>query len=95
MDILSKHPELMKHIEMSSKTRPNEILTDLLQTNESYSGLCRNRADKSMDLKISLAGTAVDDLFEAYSDAVYAQEVFELECIYRQAFLDALYVINN
>lgn len=95
MDVFNRHPELKKLFEENFKTKPYEILTDMLQTDKVYAELCRNRADKSMDLKKLLTDTAADTMFEAYSDAVYAQEVYELDCIYRQAFSDALKILKE
>ncbi len=45
-----------------------------------------------MALKEALCGE--DALFEAYSDAIYAQETFELDAVYRQAIHDVVNMLS-
>jgi hypothetical protein len=35
------------------------------------------------------------DHFEAYSDAIFAKEIYEVDMIYREAFLDAVEMIER
>jgi len=34
-------------------------------------------------------------LFEKYSDAIYAQEAYELNAIYKQGFIDAIVTLQE
>jgi len=95
MDIFDKYPEVKKRFEVQCQTRRNEILTHMLETDNGYKELCRERSNASMTLKNSLIGQEANVLFEKYSDAVYAQEVYELGAIYKQAFMDALIILQD
>lgn len=90
MNILNRYPELAKQFETLCKIRRNEILSYMIETDAVYENLCHKRADTSMALRDADDGSDADSLLEAYSDAVYAQEVYELDALYRQGFLDAL-----
>ena len=95
MDIFTKHPNVKGAFEALCLTRRDEILTQMLKTDSNYDKLIKKRADSSMALKKSISGTNADILFEAYSDAVYAQEIYELDIIYKQALYDALDLLKN
>jgi hypothetical protein len=95
MDIIDRYPKLKEKLESLCQTRRDEILACLVDTNSEYEKLNRERADASMALKNAIEGTAADELFEEYSDAVYAQEVYELDVVYRQATIDVLKVLEN
>jgi hypothetical protein len=90
MEILSKNPELANHFNMLCQTRRDEILSQMMENDEQYEKLCKKRADISMELKMLLSDAETDALFEKYSDAVYEQEIYELDAIYRQGLHDAL-----
>ena len=62
----------------------------MVKADAEYEALRRARATASMVLKKVLENSETDALFEAYSDAVYAQEGYELNAVYRQAMYDAL-----
>ena len=95
MDIFDKYPELKKKIEALYELRRNEILSHMVETDDVYNDLCRKRADTSMAVKLALAGIGADALFEEYSDAVYAQEIYELDAIYRRAFYDTVEILKE
>jgi len=95
MDIFEKYPQLKEVLEMLCQTRRDEILADMVRVDMDYMKLCKDRADTSIALQKSLDGINKGALLEAYSDAVYAQEVYELDTIYRQALYDMLCVLQN
>ena len=90
MEALGDNPELAKCFKMLCQTRRNEILSQLLENDKAYQKLCRERADISMELKALLPDENSNALFERYSDAICAQEIYELDAIYKQGLHDAL-----
>ena len=95
MEIFDKYPELAKKFEMLCLTRRNEILESMLETDSEFKKLCGERADSSMALKNAFGDVKLNVLYEKYSDSVYAQEVYELDAMYKQAFCDALFAIRE
>ena len=95
MDVFEKYPELKKQFEILSQTRRDEILDCMLKTDVEYKAIVQSRTQASMSLKNKLADAESSELFEKYSDAVYAQEVYELDVIYKQAFIDAIAVCQE
>lgn len=79
--IFFKYPELEKQFETLCKTRRNEILSHIVETDNEYENLRCKRADASMALKNALDSTNAGSLLEEYSDAVYEQEIYELDAI--------------
>ena len=91
MDILNRYPELKNKLEQLLQTRRDKILDYLLETDEKYRELTKKRIQSSMALKNIVAGLKEPDkVFEEYSDAVFAQEIYELEAVYKQGFIDAV-----
>ena len=95
MDILEKHPELKKQLDKLLQTRRSEILNDMPETDSDYKKLVQERTQASMALKNMLISFESDKLFEEYSDTIYAQEIYELDAIYKQAFIDAVNVCQE
>lgn len=95
MDILNRRPELKDTFETLCRTRRDEILAQMVKTDGAYDQISRARADASMALKRAVGGTDADGLFEGYTDAVYAQEAYELDAVYKQALRDALEVLEE
>jgi hypothetical protein len=95
MDIFVRYPELKEKFGTLCQSRRNEILAHMMETDSKYDELSQKRADASMVLKEVIDDTEADVLFEAYSDAVYAQEVYELDAVYKQAFCDALNALKE
>lgn len=93
MEILNNHAELSKQFEELCQTRRDEILADMVNTDNDYDTLRRKRADASMILRDTLGEDF--ELLELYSESIYAQECYELDTIYRQGFLDALDVLHS
>lgn len=93
MEFLDRYPKLAEQLELLCKTRRDEILAHMIETDKEYEQLRAKRADASMALKNAFYST--DELFEEYSDAVYAQEVYELDAVYRQALYDALNALKE
>ena len=91
MEILGENQEFTKHFDILCQTRRDEILSHMLENDKEYEKLCKERADISMELKALLSDAKTHDLFEKYSDAVYAQEIYELDAIYRQGLQDTIY----
>ena len=89
MKILANNPIVKEQLESLCGSRRNEILTELLENDSEYKRLCTERTNASMVLREALDNKTVK-LFEAYSDCLYAQDVFELDLMYRQAMFDTL-----
>jgi len=94
MNPIERHPDINVRFEALCRTRRDVILSHMAETDSEYNNLCRARADISMTLKSLLDGINEGELFEAYSDAVYAQETYEQDSIYRQALYDAFEVLT-
>ena len=77
------------------ETRRNEILTNLLETDDEYKKLCRELTDNSMELKRAIAGSGTDVLFEQYADSAYARDAYELDTLYRQGVEDTISVLEQ
>jgi hypothetical protein len=72
-----------------------EFLNELRKSDAEYKKLCDVRADYSTALKKAAVAAGVDDLFEQYSDSIFAQEVYELEIVYRQGFTEGVAAKNS
>jgi len=92
MDIINKNPELAERFEKLLKTRCDEILSLMVKIDFKYADLRSERAEASMALLEKVNDNAI---YEEYSDAVYEQTSYELNVIYKQAFLDALEVVKE
>ena len=79
---------LQKFLEYFRLKGRDDHLGSLLEKNEEYKVLVKGRAEASQALRDVLSGKDAIDLFESYSDAVYAQEIFELEAIYEKGIKD-------
>ena len=93
METLDKYPEIAKLLEDLCSTRRDEIIAQMIETDSVYKKLCRERAEASSALKNAL-DVDEDELFEKYSDTIYAQEIYEIDAIYRQAFCDAVNILK-
>ena len=89
------NPNIKQEYYHLCKTRRNEILSEMLHTDKSYIELCQNRTNASIALKKALSNSDSNVLFNDYSDAIYKQEIYELEAVYKQAFIDALNIVSN
>jgi len=79
----------MNEFEKLCVTRREEIINNLLKSDTTYQKLTHKRAITSQAVMDALNNQGMLILFEAYSDAIYAQEVYELEAVYKEAFHDA------
>ena len=95
MESFNKYPKLANQFEKMCQTRRNEILTVMLETDDKYKKLCSERRERSVSLKEAVVNTEADVLFNQYSDAIYAQDVYELDSIYRHAVNDTLTVLEE
>jgi hypothetical protein len=95
MEFLEKYPALKERLESLYESRSNEILTEMLKTDDKYNQLFENRANTSMALKKSFTEAESNKLLEEYSDTIYEQEIYEQNFLYRQAIYDALSVLHN
>ena len=93
--ILSKYPVIENGFKSLCATRYAEIIDELLKSDTDYQMLTQQRAETSQAVLKILSGHGMADHFEAYSDAVYAEEVYELSVIYKEAFLDALELMER
>jgi hypothetical protein len=89
-EILKKYPAIKTSFEDLCDTRREEIINELLMSDTDYQLLTQRRADTSEAVLRILSEQGATDPFESYSDAVYAEEVYELDVIYREAFFDAV-----
>lgn len=96
MEIFEKYPQLQYKFNELSQTRQNEILSNMLKTDDNYKELIKKRTHASMVIK-----NIIDELekantfFEEYSDTIYEQEIYELNAIYKQGFIDAIIVLEE
>lgn len=95
MEILNKYPELAEQFEEMYQTQRNKILTEMLEMDDEYKMLCKERMNSSMELKAVIVGSDIDVLFEKYSDAAFAQDVYELDALYKKGIEDALIVLER
>ena len=91
---LEKYPDLKKRLETLCEDRRNGILTQILESDDEYAKLSTARAEASMALRNVLDNEKAV-LFERYSDSVYAQEVYELDALYRQVIQDTLEIMKD
>jgi hypothetical protein len=89
-EVFEKYPFLKEGFDERCEMRREEIIDDLLKSDANYRTLTRQRADTSQVVLKILSERGMADLFEAYSDAVYAEEIYEGEMIYKSAFIDAV-----
>ena len=94
MEYLEKYPYLKKPIEAMFENRRNEILNQMLEADSKYLELSKKRAKTSHDLLETLDDTQAE-LFEQYSDSIYAQEIYELDSLYKQAVNDTLNLLHD
>ncbi|MCL1878990.1 MAG: hypothetical protein FWF80_09030 [Defluviitaleaceae bacterium] len=85
-----KYPFIPEIFEKMSKHRRDEIIAEMLMSDEKYKELTRVRADTSQIVMDTFIGLGREDSFEAYSDAIYAEENYALDALYKEAFLDAV-----
>jgi len=95
VEILSKYPSINASFKALCATRRDEIIDKLLQSDTDYHELTRQRAETSQVVLNILSKYGMEGHFEAYSDAVFAEEVYELDVIYKEAFLDAVEVMEQ
>jgi len=88
--ILDKYPSIELPFSELRVARRNEILEAHLAFNNEYQQLSQRRANISQVISDVMSKHNDTDTFEAYSNAVYAEDVFELDLIYKEAFLDAI-----
>jgi len=93
MDIFIQYPEIAEIFNQLYKTRRNEILQEMVETDAQYDALRRTRTKTSMLLRSALPNGS--KLLEAYTDAVFAQECYELDALYRQGFLDTMEILKK
>lgn len=94
MDYMEKYPELRLQFKSLCENRRNEILTHMLEVDDEYTKLRNKRADAGVALRESLDNSKVH-LYEDYSDALFAHEIYELDTIYRQAVSDTLNILKE
>lgn len=95
MEYFRSHPELEKEMETLCQTRRDEILSQMVESDSEYNELCRKRADASMALNNVLIENKKEYLLEQYSNAIFAQEVYELEAFYKQALIDTVNTLHE
>ncbi|MDR0920337.1 MAG: hypothetical protein LBM93_14020 [Oscillospiraceae bacterium] len=95
MEILKKYPQLSKQFDTMYQTRRNEILAKMLENDDEYKKLCQERTNNSMKLKEAIVGSEIDVLFEKYSNSAYAQDIYELDFLYKQAVKDTIDILEE
>lgn len=94
-EILSKYPSIFEGYELLCTTRCEDIINKMLEGDADYQVLTQRRADTSQIVLDFLNNYNAADKFESYSDAVHAEEIFELGAVYREAFLDAVEILER
>ncbi len=95
MENLERHPHVGQLLKSYCENRSEQILNCMSETDDEYKRLVKNRTDASMALKGATAGTGADALLERYTAAVYEQEIYEQNFMYRQAVNDTLDVLHD
>ena len=93
--LLNRLPEIRADFEVMCSTRRDEITNELLKSDDDFQILMQQRADTSQVVLKILTEHGKADYYESYSNAVYAEEVYEFDMIYREAFLDAVEMIER
>jgi len=84
-DIFAEYPKLKAKLDDSVGMGVDNILNFMFESDEKYKHLLKNRAELSMIIKEKSG-----EIFEDYSDAIYALEIYELNAVYKQGFIDSL-----
>jgi len=85
-----KYPSLCANLESMCAARCDEITNELLESDTDFQAITKQRANTSQIVMNALNEHGKGELFEAYSDAIYLGEVYELNAIYKEAFFDAI-----
>ncbi|MDR1754207.1 MAG: hypothetical protein LBR74_04790 [Eubacterium sp.] len=85
---LKDYPELERQLDELTETWLDDILCEMLENDEKYKKLCREKASANIKLKESIKNSRVNTLFENYSDIACTQENYKLSAIYKQAVKD-------
>ncbi|MCL2202595.1 MAG: hypothetical protein FWB88_01455 [Defluviitaleaceae bacterium] len=93
--ILGKYPDVNAAFEKICNTRREEIINTLLASDADYQALTKHRAETSQVVLEFLRNHDMTHCFEAYSDAVFEEELYELDAIYKEAFLDAVELMEQ
>ena len=93
--ILNKYPAVSKDFEIMRATRCSEITVELLKSDTDFQKLTQQRTSTSQTVLDALIEHGKEGLFESYSDAVYAEEVYESNEIYKEAFIDAMEMMER
>lgn len=88
-NLKEKHHSAAAWLEKMSISRQDEIIDKLLEADTHYLELTKKRAKTSQAVLDVLIEHGKTDCFESYSDAIYAKEVYEMDIVYLEAFLDA------
>ena len=92
--IFDRYPTVKFDMEEQAASRREEIINELLEADEHYQELTKKIATTSQSvLSVMLTNDDVEN-FEAFSNAVTEAGVYELDILYKEAFIDALEVIE-
>jgi len=89
--LIEKYPKLAGRIERMLEERWLEILDDLRENDTEYMKL----TDKRSECSTALLAVSETEIFENYSDSIYAQQIYELEKVYAAALEDALDLLTG
>ena len=91
MKLIEKYPKLAGRIERMLEERWLEILDDLRENDTEYMKI----TDKRSECSTALLAVSETEIFENYSDSIYAQQIYELEKVYEVALEDALDLLTG
>jgi len=91
---LEKYPTIKSRFEELCAVRRDEIVEDLLVTDEQYKLLTKCRATTSQKVLHALDMCGKSEQLDCYSDAVSEEEVYRVSTIYKEALLDAVEMLQ-
>jgi len=94
-DILEKCPAIKTRFEALCIARQDEIVDELLSTNEEYQLLTQQRARASQVVLNTLLTLSQSEQFEDYIEAVAKEELYRINVIYKEALLDAVEMLKE
>jgi len=94
-EVLSRYPTIKSTFDELYVTRCDEIIDELLEFDENYKLLNQQRADTSQIVLEFMKEHNMAEHFENYSDAMFAEELYVLNAVYKSAFIDAIEEIEK
>jgi len=90
-----KYPAIKIVFEKLCDIRRDEIVDELLVTDEQYKLLTQRRVNTSREVLNTLNMCGKSEQLESYVDAIGEEEVYRIIAIYKEAFLDAVEMLEQ